>query len=127
MCTSVVGPIEQNLVSGETSNQFVPLTPWLPVSAWLTVIALITLANATTQFRAAAAYQTAVNQKQPDTADTLEGTPTWATASVTEVCTGTQTPTVSGKFWIRFGVMVNNSTTQGVMSRAMVALSLQGY
>ena len=127
MCTSVAGPIEQNLVSGETSNQFVPLTPWLPVSAWMTVIALIMLTNATSEFRAAAAYQTAVNQKDPDTASPLEATPTWASPSVTEVCTTAQTPTVSGKFWIRFGVMVKNSTNQGVMSRAMVALSLQGY
>jgi hypothetical protein len=127
MCTSFGGPFEQNVVAGETDTQFVPFTPWLPVSAWLTVIALLTLTNATSEFRAAVGYQTAVNQKAPGTAAYLEGTPTWLSSTETEVCTAPLAPTVSGKFWIRFGAIVKNSATQGKMSRAMVSLSLQGY
>ena len=129
MCLSLL-EIEQDVVVGETTAQFVPMTGWLPVGAWSTVIALIMLTSATSEFRGTPAFQTAIDRNAPDTAVVLEsggGGPTWVSSGAPTDCTDPTAPTVTGKFWIRFGVMAKNVTTQGVVSRAHVSLSLQGY
>jgi hypothetical protein len=92
------------------------------------VIALIMLTDATSEFLGRPAVQTAVDRNDPGTAVVLETAgPTWVSSGAPTDCTDPTAPTVTGKFWIRFGVMVKNVTTQGVVSRAHVSLSLQGY
>ena len=114
------------MVSTSTSKVCYALSPWMRIEGFRNVRALMTLTDrngdASADAEIAVVYQTAAGE--PDEPDGWTVLATWtSTVGTPKPVAGS--PTVAGKYWIRFGIAVRNqSASQN--NRASASLSVEG-
>jgi hypothetical protein len=119
-CGSISGPTEQHLISVVTANQFAAFTPWMATIGLDVVRAVYNVRALTGTFQYQLAIQTAVARTDnPDAWALLDSLRTTSG----EICTGDVTLSLGGKWYLRLGVMYNESTAPGT-SQADVGLTL---
>ena len=111
----------KNLVSGLTTAEYVPFTRWIPAIAIKEVKTLLEMAGSP-NFRVTAAIQVADTDRNSPGAWTDIGSYLTENGANNSGLVNVST-TVDGKFWVRFGVGVKNSTGTS-LERGEVSLTV---
>ena len=107
-CSKILNPRGDVVVVYGTGLRYTWLTPWMVAQGISAADALINLQNVTGNFQCKPCYQTAeVLQRYPDAPAVFPSASYTSTEGYNHF---RQTTTLTGKFWVRFGVAANNTS-----------------